>query len=167
MRRALEAPIPAVTLPVGIEVRQVRPEDHRAIWDADIEAFRDHWEAAVRNESDFVKFFAHPDIDTSLWQVAWDGDEVAGSVVNGIYRDENAKIGIDLGWLDHVSVRRRWRKRGLASALIVRSLEVLRDRGMSVASLGVDSENPTGALGLYRRFGFTVHRTWITYRKRF
>jgi mycothiol synthase len=165
MRRDLGEPIPDVPMPEGLETRPVVPADHRRIWEADVEAFRDHWEAAVRHEQDFVRTFSHPDVDTSMWQVAWDGDEIAGSIMNGIYPDENAELGLDIGWLDHVSVRRPWRGRGLASALIVRSLATLRERGMTIASLGVDAENPTGALGLYERFGFKVHRTWVTFRK--
>jgi len=35
-----------------------------------------------------------------------DGDEVAGSIVNTIYPEENAQVGLEVGWLDHVSVRR-------------------------------------------------------------
>lgn len=167
MRRPLDLPIPEVPLPAGLEIRPVRPKDHRAIWAADTEAFLDHWEAAVRHEEDFVHTFGHPDVDTSVWQVAWDGDQVAGSVMNGIYREENAQLGLDVGWLDHVSVRRPWRGRGLASALVVRSLNILRERGMSVAALGVDAQNPTGALGLYERYGFRPHQTWVTYRKPF
>jgi GNAT superfamily N-acetyltransferase len=64
-----------------------------------------------------------------------------------------------------VSVRRPWRGRGLAKALIARSLAVLRERGMAVAVLGVDAANPTGALQLYERFGFAPHRRWTTVRK--
>jgi mycothiol synthase len=165
MRRDLAQPIEDAPMPEGLETRPVTPDQHRRIWDADVEAFRDHWEAAVRHDEDFVRFFANPDLDTTMWQVAWDGDEVAGSVVNGIYPAENARLGVELGWLDHVSVRRPWRGRGLAGALIARSLRVLRDRGMAFASLGVDAENPTGALGLYERHGFTVHQTFVTFRK--
>ena len=165
MRRDLAEPIPDVQMPEGLETRPVVPGDHRRIWDADNEAFRDHFEPAVRNDDDFVQFFRTPDFDTSMWQVAWDGDEVAGSIINTIYPEENANVGLEVGWLDHVSVRRPWRGRGLASALIVRSLRVLRERGMDYASLGVDAENPTGALGLYERFGFRRHQQWVTFRK--
>jgi mycothiol synthase len=165
MRRDLSAPIPDAPMPAGLETRPVTPEQHRRIWEAGVEAFRDHWEAAVRHEEDFVRTFANPDLDTTMWQVAWDGDEVAGSVENAIYPEENQQLGVELGWLDRVSVRRPWRGRGLASALISRSLRVLRERGMAFASLGVDAENPTGALGLYERHGFTVHETFVTLRK--
>lgn len=167
MQRDLGEPIPDVPLPAGIDVRPVVEADHRRIWDADIEAFKDHWESSIREESDYRRFFDEPDLDTSLWQVAWDGDEVAGSVLSFIYPDENRALGIDAGWLQHVSTRRAWRGRGVASALITRSLAVLRDRGMAVARLGVDGENPTGALGVYERLGFVELRMWIAQRKPF
>jgi GNAT superfamily N-acetyltransferase len=167
MRRDLAEPIAGAALPDGLEVRPVLPEHHRAIWDADAEAFRDHWDAATVDEDDFARFFAHPDVDPSLWQVAWDGDEIAGSVINGINRGENEQIGLDIGWLDSVSTRRPWRRRGLAAALIARSLAVLRERGMTVAALGVDTESPTGALGVYERAGFRPVKTFAFYRKAF
>ncbi|HET7181472.1 MAG TPA: GNAT family N-acetyltransferase [Candidatus Limnocylindrales bacterium] len=167
MQRDLAEPIPDVPLPDGIEVRPVLEADHRRIWDADVEAFKDHWESAVREESDYRRFFDEPDLDTSLWQVAWAGEEVAGSVLNSIYADENRALGIEAGWLQHVSTRRAYRGRGVAAALIARSLVALRGRGMAVARLGVDGANPTGAVGLYKRHGFTEFRGWIVMRKPF
>lgn len=167
MVRPLDEPIPDAPLPEGLEVRPVVEADHRRIWDADVEAFRDHWEAAVRTEEDFVGMMSVPGIDTSLWRVAWDGDEVAGSVMNYVYADENEKLGIKRGWLEHVSVRRPWRRRGLAGALIASSLHALRELGLDEAALGVDAENLTGALRLYESFGFRRHRTGIAYRKAF
>jgi mycothiol synthase len=167
MQRDLSEPIPDAPLPTGIEVRPVVEADHRQIWAADAEAFLDHWENAVREESDFRRFFENPMLDTSLWQVAWAGGEVAGSVINFIYPEENRDLGIDVGWLQHVSTRRAYRGRGVAGALIVRSLRALRERGMAVARLGVDGENPTGALALYQRFGFVEFRGWTVQRKPF
>lgn len=165
MHRDLAEPIADRRLPAGIELRPVRPEHHRQIWDADVEAFRDHFEPRERDETDFVAAFTAPNVETDLWRVAWDGNEVVGSVMNQIDPDENAKAGLDIGWLEHVSVRRAWRGRGVGSALIVASLHALRERGMTVASLGVDGENLTGALRLYEQLGFRRHKTWITHRK--
>jgi GNAT superfamily N-acetyltransferase len=136
MRRDLADPIPEVAVPDGIEVRPVTPADHRAVWLADAEAFRDHWDAAVVNEDDFNRFFAHPDIDPSIWQVAWDGNQVAGLVINGINRDENARLGIDVGWLDSVATRRTWRRRDVAGTPITQSLAVLRKRGRQLEQAG-------------------------------
>jgi ribosomal protein S18 acetylase RimI-like enzyme len=165
MRRSLAEPIPDISLPEGLEMRPVREEDHRRIYDADVEAFRDHWEPRERTEDDFVAMFAFPGLDTSLWRVAWDGDEVAGCVMNAYFPEESARTGEKLGWLEHVSVRRAWRGRGVAKALIVSSMELHRDRGMEYAALGVDAENPTGALSLYEGLGFRPHLKWITHRK--
>lgn len=167
MLRDLTQPIPDLPMPAGLKVRPVREADHRAIWDAEVEAFRDHFEAGVQTEADFVRRYTNPDTDTSMWQVAWDGSEVAGSVNNAVHPSENEAFGYRRGWLESVSVRRPWRGRGLASALIARSLAVLRDRGLTEAALGVDGENPTGALQIYERMGFVVHRRAEAFRKSF
>jgi len=69
------------------------------------------------------------------------------------------------GWLDSVFTRRPWRRRGLANALIARSLVKIRERGMTSAVLGVDADNPTGALGLYERNGFETTYRSTAWRK--
>jgi ribosomal protein S18 acetylase RimI-like enzyme len=106
-----------------------------------------------------------PNFDPSLFVVAWDGEEIAGAVLNLIDADENAALGRQRGLLDSVFVRRPWRRRGLAAALVGRSLALLRERGMTSAWLGVDADNPMGALGVYQRAGFTVHERSTAYHK--
>jgi mycothiol synthase len=165
MVRSLADPIADAPLPDGLELRPVVEADHRRIWDADSEAFRDHWGAMTRTEEDYVGWFATPEIDTSLWRVAWDGDEVAGSVMPFVFPDENERLGVSRGWLEHISVRRPWRRRGLASALIVDSLRALRERGIGEAALGVDGENVSGALRIYESLGFRRYQTDIAFRK--
>jgi mycothiol synthase len=165
MTRDLTQPIPDLPLPEGIEVRPVRPEDHHRIWDADSEAFQDHRDPATRTEADFDRWFTIPSLDTSLWEVAWDGDEVVGSVMNFVFREENERAGWSRGWLEHISVRRPWRKRGIAAALVARSLRRLRDMGLTEGALGADAENLTGAVRLYESLGFRRARTSANYRK--
>jgi mycothiol synthase len=164
MRRPSLDTIPEVALPAGLELRTVVAADHRVIFDAEVEAFRDHWGALELGDDSFRQTFATPEIDTDLWAVAWDGDEVAGVVQTWIWTEENEALGVRRGWLERVSVRRPWRRRGLAKALIARSLTRLRDAGMDDAMLGVDSESPTGALGLYEGLGFEVHSRSAAYR---
>jgi mycothiol synthase len=163
MRRPLTGRLPGHSLPDGLELRPVMRDQHRAIFEADNEAFRDHWGHRELTDGDFRARFESPETDTSLWCVAWDGDTVAGVVMNEIYQAENEQLGIRRGWLDHVSVRRPWRGRGVAKALCAASFRVLRDRGMDEAWLGVDAANPTGALRLYEGLGFTVARRWQAY----
>jgi mycothiol synthase len=154
MARSLAEPIPTVALPNGLEIRPVVPADHRRIFDAEAEAFRDHWGYREWTDADFARTFDDPDLDTSLWRVGWAGDAVAGVVVTLVPQTENAELGTLRGWLDRISVRRPWRRRGLAAALIASAFEGLRERGLDTAMLGVDAENPTGALALYERLGF-------------
>jgi mycothiol synthase len=156
-----------VPLPEGLELRRIRPDLARAVWDADIEAFMDHWGGFDRSEEHLNRWLASPSTDLSIWLVAFDGDEVAGGVINSIDAHENAAMGIERGWLSSVFTRRQWRRRGLAKALIARSLAVLRDRGMTTAALGVDADNPSGALGLYEGMGFEVHYRSTAWRKPF
>ncbi len=152
-------------MPDGIEVRAVQTEQLLQIWRADIEAFRDHWGGGDDSEEAFRRYQDAPDFDPSLWVVAWEGDEVVAAVVNTIYAHENEATGSRRGWLDSVFTRRAWRKRGLASALIARSLHVLAARGMDTAMLGVDADNPSGALRLYESFGFAVTERGQAWRK--
>jgi ribosomal protein S18 acetylase RimI-like enzyme len=44
-------------------------------------------------------------------------------------------------------------------------MEAFRAAGMEAASLGVDAENPTGAVGLYERLGFAVNRRFVRLRR--
>ncbi len=151
------ATVPDLPLPEGIEVRPVTADQHRAIFDAEKEAFKDHWESSEQGDDVFRTTFERPEIDTGLWVVAWDGDEIAGVVQTWIWTEENEGLGVKRGWLEHISVRRPWRRRGLGRAISAIAMQRLRDAGMDEAMLGVDSENPTGALGLYEELGFTVH----------
>jgi mycothiol synthase len=155
LRPSLEE-VPEIPLPDGIEVRPVVRDQLRRIWEADTEAFEGHWGAAADDlaEERWQEFLADPLLDLPLWQVAWDGDEIAGMVRPFINAAENARFGVRRGWCENISTRAPWRRRGVASALISRALLALRERGMTEAALSVDAENETGALRLYRGMGF-------------
>jgi ribosomal protein S18 acetylase RimI-like enzyme len=154
-------------LPEGLEIRPVARDRAalRQVWDADHEAFADHWGGFDNSDEAFEEWLEEPTLDPSLFVVAWDGDEIAGAVLNVIDPAENEQLGVQRGWLDSVFVRRPWRRRGLGAALVGRSLEVLRDRGMRSAILGVDAENPMGALGLYERAGFVESSREASWRR--
>ncbi len=165
-RPGLDRELPEIrALPDGIEVRPLEESQYRAIWRADIEAFRDHWGGGDESDQAFRRYQDAPDFDPSLWVVAWDGQEVAAASINTIYRHENEELGLKRGWLDSVFTRRPWRKRGLATGLITRSLHILAERGIEVAALGVDADNPSGALRLYESLGFAVTERASAWRK--
>ena len=154
-----------VALPEGLEIRPIDTTLARAVWDADIEAFADHWGGFDHSEANLQRWLSAPTTDLSLWVIAFDGGEVAGGVINSIDDDQNAALALRRGWLNSVFTRRAWRRRGLATALVARSLARLRERGMTSAALGVDADNPSGALGLYERLGFAVDQRAIAWRR--
>lgn len=163
MRRSLTGTLPDHPLPPGLELRPAAEADYRQIFDANEEAFLDHWGHRPATEEDFLEACYGPDMRPSLWSVAWDGGEVAGVVMTAIWEHENAVLGIRRGWLDRVSVRRPWRGRGVAKALCSDAFRVLRSQGMDEAWLSVDGSNPTGAVRLYEGLGFHVARGWKAY----
>jgi mycothiol synthase len=165
MKRDLAVPIPDLALPGGLELRPALPEHRRPIWEAAREAFRDHWGYTPWPEEVFQRFLTFPHYDLGLWRVAWDGDEIAGMVLNYINEEENTRFGRRRGYTEDISVRRPWRRRGLARALIARSLAALKERGMTEAALGVDAENRTGALRLYEGLGYTPVNTMTVFRR--
>jgi ribosomal protein S18 acetylase RimI-like enzyme len=148
-------------------MRPVTAVDAGDIFTADAEAFRDHWGGFDDSPESVQRWVDSPEFDPALFVIAYDGDEIAGGVINAIYPEENAALGRQRGWLDSVFTRRRWRRRGLARALIARSLVLLRERGMTSAVLGVDAANPTGALSLYEGLGFVVEHRSTAWRKPF
>ena len=158
--------LPDAPLPAGLDIREVKPEHLRQIWDAATEAFRDEWGFSEPTEEDYQRYLTDPvESDTSLWRVAWDGDEVAGQVRSYINPAENERFGRLRGYTESISVRRPWRRRGVARALIGASFPLLRARGMTEAALGVDTQNVSGALRVYEGCGFRPVSRSATYRK--
>ncbi len=152
-------------LPRGLEVRPVGAEDLSRVWEAMTEAFRDHFGGQPDTPEEYRSWASDPELDPSMMVVAFDGDEIAGGVLGYISAAENETHGYQRGWADTVFTRRPWRRRGLAGALLGRSLVTLRERGMTSAQLDVDSENPADALTLYRRHRFESDRASSVWQK--
>jgi ribosomal protein S18 acetylase RimI-like enzyme len=166
MKRPNLEDIPDFPLPESIEVRPAKPEHYRAIIDAWNEACKDMRSQIPISDENFKALQESPMFNPFLWQIAWHNDEVVGTVLNFINEQENLQYNRKRGYVEAVSVKRRWRGTGIAKALIARSLRLLRDKGMSEAALGVDAENPSGALRLYQKMGFQVERQTAIYRKK-
>ena len=148
-----------------VDTRDGELREHR-LWGAVDPAHRRRGiGTALLADNERRRFLETPDTDPTLWLIAWEGSEIAGGVINAIFAHENEAMGYRRGWLESVFTRRAWRRRGLAQALIARSLLLLRERGMTSAGLGVDAANPSGALGLYETAGFAVHERFVAWRK--
>lgn len=152
-------------IPAGIELRSLRHDQGRQLWAAQLEAFANHWGGFDGSDASYEAWRNGPLFDADMVLAAWDGEELAGGVTNEINDAENEALGRRRGRLMGVFVRLPWRRRGLARALVMRSLAILRDRGMTSAGLMVDGENANEALRLYLEAGFVVESRAVAYRK--
>jgi ribosomal protein S18 acetylase RimI-like enzyme len=133
-------------------------EDERPTFDALEEGFADvpdytrqvfeEWAAGEVRRAEF---------DPLLCFLALDGDEIAGVAYCTSHRGG--------GWVNDLAVRRPWRRRGLALALLHHAFGEFRRRGCASVGLNVNAANPTGALELYRRAGMRVARELAQYQK--
>ncbi len=128
------------------------PGEERAVYDAYVEAFADHWGFVPESFADWRTWNLGASDDTSLWRLVEDDGEIAALCVSRPSRGEDEA----LGWVSILAVRRPWRRRGLARALLLESFGLFRSIGRRRVGLGVDAENTTGALALYEGVGMRV-----------
>ncbi|MBU1158152.1 MAG: GNAT family N-acetyltransferase [Candidatus Thermoplasmatota archaeon] len=159
--------IPEMPLPDGFEIRPVSPEHHRKIWEACKESKQKEWDYSenIWDDEHFGAFKKTHGFQPDLWQVAWKGDTLAGMVLNYIVDEENKQAERKRGHTEHVFVREQYRGLGLARALLARSFQVLKDRGMDDATLGMEVENPHDPMRLYEGMGFGIVKHYTWYRK--
>jgi GNAT superfamily N-acetyltransferase len=118
------------------------------------ETFEDHWGSTPMDPEAFAHFIERSAVRLDLSFQAVDGDEVVGYSINGFSPDDEKVTGRRDGWVRSIGVRRPWRGRGVASALLEHSFNAFLEAGMTHSILGVDTENPTGAFGVYERLGY-------------
>jgi len=159
--------IPERLLPAEFAVRPVQPDHFRKIWETqkDINEGLFEYVAEDWTEEKYQAWRVNPSHTPHLWQVAWYGDQVTGMVLTRINEAENKARYRKRGYTEHIFVRQPWRNRGLASALIARSLTILKAQGIDEAELGVDAENESEAFGLYQRLGYKTESIDTWFRK--
>ncbi len=163
MRIDLDQPIEALALPDGLAQRPFdRERDGRAVYEAHEEAFADHWGFERDSFEEWSHFMLDfPDLDPTMWLIAYEGDQVAGICLNRRYGDDDPQKA----WVGTLAVRRVWRKRGLGFALLKQSFALFQQRGYLRAGLGVDASSLTNAVALYERAGMQVDKRLLAYRK--
>jgi ribosomal protein S18 acetylase RimI-like enzyme len=166
MRRPLSVPVPDRGLPAGLRLVPFDGSLDEAVRLAHNETFADHWGSEPRLPEDWRLWTTgHRNFRADWSFVVLDGEQVAGYVLNAAYPQDWGPQGYTEGWTSLVGVRRAWRGRGLAPVLLTASMRAFRDAGMEYAGLGVDTENPTGALALYERLGYEPGRRSVSYAK--
>ena len=160
--------IPNFALPDGLSIRAALPEHYRAIWNVVEETFQDCWGCAAFTEEFYQAWLANKaHFQPHLWQIAWDDNtnQIIGHVLTFIDKAENEQNKRRRGYTEFIGVCRSWRKRGVARALISRSLQVQKADGMTESALGVDTESSSGANRLYEQCGFKAIKRNIIFSK--
>jgi len=167
MTRSLTDPIPEPQFPAGFSVRPLQGEAEAAAWvEMFNQTFIDHWNFHAMKVEDRQHWMAEatyiPELD--LVAVAPDGT-LAAFCYNLIQPQENDRTGRKEGWIGDLGTRRGFRRMGLGCAMLLTGMLALKTQGMETAVLGVDSENPSGALNLYQSVGFHQRYRFISHVK--
>ena len=160
MRIDLDEEIPEAVWPEGVGVRTAVPgEDDREVHALVQEQFKDieHQEKSPFEEWHEIMMEGE-NFDPSTWFLTVADGEIVGVALCPAYEHE--------GWVRQVAVRRDWRRRGLATALLRTAFAEFRRRGKPHAGLVVDSYNTSGAMSVYESAGMRVHRQYDGYEKR-
>lgn len=154
-------------LPAGVEIRPASPEQYTAIWKSVDEASQDEWGYQKLSEEDYQEWLTSPHFQPNLWQVAWDiaTNQVVGHVLTFIHHEENKQFKRKRGFTEGIGVDRSWRRRGVARALISRSLQAQKAAGMTESALAADSDSSSGVIRLYESCGFQIVKRDTIYRK--
>jgi mycothiol synthase len=161
MRIDLDRQVPAPEWPDGFAVRTLREGEKRRVYDAHMASFADTWMFAPDPYESWTHWFVKDAaFDPSLWFLAEADSTLAGIVIARANENEPG-----LGWIRILGVIPEYRRRGLAQALLRHTFAEFARRGFDAVGLGVDAENPTGAVRVYERAGMHVERTHLIFER--
>lgn len=161
MERNLRDPFPTLYLPEGLTLRTYDTDIDEPLRQAFNEAFDDHWGNQPVPPEEWHPFVMDASgIRRDLTLVLMQGEQVVAFCINRVHPPIHPDPRT-LGWIRAVGTRRKWRKQGIASALVVESMRRFYAEGFDRVGLGVDTENLTGALALYERLGFKPFKTSV------
>ena len=160
MAITLDSAPPAPVWPEGVRGRAFAPgQDERATWSAVETAFQDLLE---RPPGTFARWLAMTESERRepvLWRL---GEEVNTGAIVGTALGKRFSGG---GWVGGVGVRRDWRGKGLALALLHDLFGIYYASGVREIGLSVDADSPSSAPSLYTRAGMRVTKNIGIFRK--
>jgi ribosomal protein S18 acetylase RimI-like enzyme len=154
MGRKLAAEEDPGAIPAGVTIRAFETgRDERALHEVHEASFADHWGfRSTPYETFEAEMYEAEDWDPTLAHFAEVEGEIVGHVVALSFAGE--------GYVALLGVVPGRRGRGIARALLRRAFAELARRGHREVRLGVDAQNPTGAVALYEGVGMTAYRSY-------
>lgn len=156
--RPTSLPLEPSEAPAGLALVEWSDEIDEVVRLAHVEAFADHWGSEPHTQESWRQWHTgHRHFRPDLSRIVVDeaSGEVAALVLSAAYPQDWDTEPVE-AWINTVATRRVWRGKGLARWVMTDVLARIAasDTGFERAVLGVDADNPTGALGLYRSLGF-------------
>jgi ribosomal protein S18 acetylase RimI-like enzyme len=159
MERSVDATYRAGPPPASVTIRGYDPDaDDRLVWRLVEDSFAEHYGQEPQSwESWQADMLGASTWDPALVWIA----ELAGEPVGVVICQD-----IDgVGWIGDLGVVKTGRGRGVGRALLEHGFAILAARGRTLVRLNVDSDNETGAAGLYERAGMHVLRAFHCYER--
>jgi ribosomal protein S18 acetylase RimI-like enzyme len=153
LERDLSLPVPRVEPVGGVRIVPYAPERSASVLEARTDSFRDHWGSQPMSDEQWEAWTGgtfRPDVSF----LALAGDEVVGFCLCQVSEEDWVTQGFSGPYIAMVGTTRAWRGKRIAPALLGRTMEASAALGWEKATLSVDAENPSGALGLYTGMGF-------------
>ena len=161
LERDLSAPIPRVEPAEEVRIVPYTADRSAAVHAARNDAFRDHWGSQPMSDEQWAAWTGGT-FRPAVSFLALAGDEIVGFCLCEVNEGDWVTQGFTGPYIAMVGTRRAWRGKRLAPALLGRSMQAAADSGWQKATLSVDAENPSGALGLYTGMGFIRRNTEVS-----
>jgi mycothiol synthase len=167
MARPLDQPIPEPQFPAGYTLRPLAgPAEYEQWTEMFNWSFIDHWNHHPITLEQHAHWVSSPTYRPAGDLIALAADGTFAAFCRCQIDDEdNTNRERNEGWIDSLGTRRGHRKIGLGRAMLLAGMHWLKTQGIATAVLGVDAENPSGALRLYESVGFVVQDTTSSYHK--
>lgn len=157
MERSLSGGLPALRTPEGVRIATWSPEVDDGARIVRNESFRDHWGSVPHTPESWAGHITGSrNFRPESSFVALAGDHAVGVLMTHFFDALSAHRGERQAWIQIVGTLREWRGKGVAGALIAHALDAFARQGYQSAGLGVDTDNPTGAVAVYERAGFAI-----------
>jgi mycothiol synthase len=162
LSRSLSEPIPLPDIPPGFVIRPPAGEQEIEEW---VELHRLAWGTENMTVEERRSMLQTPFYDPALDLVAVTSDgTLAAYCICWFSDEENALTGHKEGHTDPIATHPAYQRRGLAKALILTGLSLLKERGLHTARLGTARDN-LGMLRTAESLGFRIDSETLWYSK--
>jgi mycothiol synthase len=129
-------------------------------------AFMDHWGSTPTSKDGWEQLVhgSTARLDQSFFALD-SNHNIVGLLLSHRYESDDEALGKRIGWIDKLATLAEHRKKSIGKSLITHALAAYKRDGLTHAALDVDTENPTGAYGLYTAVGFSTFRGKVTYER--